>query len=493
MKVSIGNFAFTIEEDGYNLAKRYLDDIKNHYYTNENGGEIVDDIEERMAELIMERVAADSVVPLSVIQEVISILGKPDDFGDTGATEQAKIKKRLYRDGTNKVLGGVCSGLAAYFNIDVVAIRIILATLLIILSSVGWFSLINIGHLYIPSTEFIVLAYIILWIIIPKAKTIEQRYAMHGEAMNLSNIQDSIRHGANRINKGVRDAGKEGSAALSGLGKSIVNIIGTILIIAAVTGMVLLSFLFLGVEIVHGVLPFEVLDYIKLGVENPIYLKLAMIASLVLPLVGMLYAGTHMLFGLKSPRWRPGLIIFLLWLTCSISLCALSAKASRPYWNNSRYSEEVIIDHNIDTLYIDMKAQGTIPDSKVFLKADRRKYNLFWVDGPKRDRSITVFPTIKIIRQNIETEARVVWRTRAFSNNYAEAYLKAEKSNPTFSLSDSLMVIKPKQYDRDRKWDLAHDHITLYLPENVKVIIREPIKHDFRGRVRWYWNYYWDY
>ena len=52
-KVSIGNFAFTIEDDGYNLINRYLDELRNHYYSDQNGNEIIDGIEERIAELIM--------------------------------------------------------------------------------------------------------------------------------------------------------------------------------------------------------------------------------------------------------------------------------------------------------------------------------------------------------------------------------------------------------------------------------------------------------
>jgi len=488
VKVSIGNIAFTIDEDGYNLVKRYLENINDHYYAKENGNEIIEGIEERMAELITERCGSDTVVSQAVIQEVISILGRPVDFDEADTTDRIRLKKKLYRDGNNKVLGGVCSGLAAYFNIDVVPIRIAFVVLLLVFSSIGWVSFVRMGDFHIPSAEFILLTYIVLWIIIPKARTVEQRYAMHGEPVDLSNIQESVRRGAQQVNAGVRRAGQEGSVIISRLGRFIASIIGVIFVIIAVTGLITLSFLFLGVEIFQGVLPFEIFDYIELGVWNPIYIKVLMIATLILPLIGILYAGIQMLFNFKSPRWRPGLIIFLLWLVSLISLAALSVKASRPYWENSEYSEEFTINPAIDTLYIDMKSPYPIPDSKVFFDASRREYNLFWIDGPRKDRTITVYPSINIRRDNYG-EKRIRFRSFAFSYNYTEAYIKAERIAPSFNLTDSLLTIRPEIYSKNRRWTGSHSEIYLYIPENMHVVIREPVKHNFKDRIRWHWGY----
>ena len=488
IKVSIGNIAFTIEEDGYNLVKRYLDNINDHYYAKENGNEIIEGIEERMAELIMERCGSETVVSQTVIQEVISILGRPVDFDETDTTDRIRTKKKLYRDGNNSILGGVCSGLAAYFNVDVVPIRIAFVILLLVFSSIGWFSFMRMGHIHIPSAEFIVLTYIVLWIIIPKAKTVEQRYAMHGEPVDLSNIQESVRRSAQQVNAGVRRAGQEGSVIISRLGRFIASFIGVIFIIIAVSGLITLSFLFLGVEIFHGVFPFEVFDYIELGVWNPIYIKILMIATLILPLIGILYAGIQMLFNFKSPRWRPGLIIFLLWLVSLISLVALSFRASRPYWDNSEYSEEFAMNQAIDTLYIDMKSLSPIPDSKVFLDASRREYNLLWIDGPRKNRTITAYPSI-VIRQSSDPEKKIRFRSFAFSYNHAEAYIKAGRMTPPFSLTDSLLTIHPEVYSKNRRWDGTHSKIYLYIPEDMHVVVKNPIKHDFRSRVRWHWDY----
>ena len=488
IKVSIGNIAFTLEEDGYNLVKRYLDNISDHYYAKQNGNEIIEGIEERMAELIMERCGSNTVVSQAIIEEVISILGRPVDFDETDDNDRARTRRRLYRDADNRILGGVCSGIAAYFNMDVVPVRIAFVVLLLIFSSIGWASFMRMGDFHIPSAEFMVLVYIVLWVIIPKARTVEQRYAMHGETVDLSNIQESVRRGAQQVGTGIRRASREGSAIASGLGRFIVSFIGIIFIIIAVTGLITLSFLFLGVEIFHGVFPFEVFDYIELGVWNPIYIKVLMIATLMLPMIGILYAGIQMLFNFRSPRWRPGLVIFLLWLVSLIFLAALSVRASRPYWDNSEYSEEFTMNQAIDTLYIDMKSNSPVPDSRVFFDAGRRNYNLLWIDGPRKNRTITVYPSI-VIRRNYDTEKKISFRSFAFSYNHAEAYIKAESIIPPFSLTDSLLTIHPEIYSRGNRWDGTHNKIYLYVPEEMHVVVRGPVKHDFQRRVRWHWDY----
>ena len=145
VKVSIGNLAFTVEEDGFLLIKGYLDEIQDHYESNENGREILEGIEERMAELFLEKSGSGTVVTSAVIKEVISILGRPEaideEQGDirmgSSTSNNIRIPKKLYRNGENKVLGGVCSGLAAFSSLDVSLVRIIFVVLLIGFSFFG--------------------------------------------------------------------------------------------------------------------------------------------------------------------------------------------------------------------------------------------------------------------------------------------------------------------------------------------------------------------
>ena len=146
-KVSIGGYAFTLEVEAYNLVKQYLDELNDYYAQREGGAEIMEGIEERMAELLYEKCADDGVASVAEVQDIIATLGKPsaiesedDPQPKTAAQDEpsAKAKKRLYRDPTNKILGGVCSGLSAYLKCDVVLIRIIFIGLWMLTGALSW-------------------------------------------------------------------------------------------------------------------------------------------------------------------------------------------------------------------------------------------------------------------------------------------------------------------------------------------------------------------
>ncbi|MBK6283282.1 MAG: PspC domain-containing protein [Draconibacterium sp.] len=158
--INISGTVFHIEEDAYEVLQKYLINLKNHFGSSEEGKEILTDIEARIAEIFIEKAANDQrVVSIEMVNVAIEIMGTPEDFVDDEEkeevyqpTEEAKRKRRLYRDPDHRVIGGVCGGLGAYFNMDPVILRIIFVVLLFATSGAGF------------------LAYIILWIAVPKAK-----------------------------------------------------------------------------------------------------------------------------------------------------------------------------------------------------------------------------------------------------------------------------------------------------------------------------------
>ena len=127
-KVSIGGYAFTLEKAAAEEVGQYLKNLEAHYLGKPGGKEIMEGIEERMAELLLERCGHGRVATMADIQSLIGILGRPEriEADDPEPSEaQAKPQKKLYRDLENKKIAGVCAGLGNYFNFDVVAIRII--------------------------------------------------------------------------------------------------------------------------------------------------------------------------------------------------------------------------------------------------------------------------------------------------------------------------------------------------------------------------------
>ncbi len=188
VNINLSGRVFYIDDDAFARLRGYLDRLERYFKKQEEGQEIINDIESRIAELLGERISNKSgVVSIEMVEEVIGMMGQPEDFveeGDEKGSEQKrtfyetyqKSKKRLYRDVDNRVVAGVCSGIAAYLNMDPVLIRVIFAILPFL------------------SLGIIVPVYIILWIVVPEAFTTAQKLEMRGENVTISNIEKAIRN-----------------------------------------------------------------------------------------------------------------------------------------------------------------------------------------------------------------------------------------------------------------------------------------------------------
>lgn len=200
LTINLGGLVFHIDEDAYEALKVYLSRIEGHFANREERKEIIDDIEARLAELLHERMSdRKQVVSLADVQELISVLGDPDEIGDTaeetpGLEAESAYRgqgyRRIYRDPDNRVLGGVAAGLAAYFNVDPLIFRI-LFVLFLIAGGSG------------------LLVYIILWIVIPEARTRAQKMEMRGEPVTIENIGRTVRDEFNEVRSRFRGNKKQ--------------------------------------------------------------------------------------------------------------------------------------------------------------------------------------------------------------------------------------------------------------------------------------------
>ncbi len=187
VNINLSGSIFYIDDDAYAVLREYLDKLENYFGNQEEGKEIINDIESRIAELFNEKLKDKSaVVNKAMVDDVISKMGQPEDFEDETTEGQEynnvkqeiynKQKKRLYRDIDNRILGGVCGGIAAYFNTDPVFVRVLFVILPFL------------------SLGIIVPVYIVLWIIIPAAITTAQKLEMRGENVTIKNIEKAIRN-----------------------------------------------------------------------------------------------------------------------------------------------------------------------------------------------------------------------------------------------------------------------------------------------------------
>lgn len=337
--ISIGGYVFSLEDSASRAAKEYLDQLEAFYSRKESGAEVMEGIEERMAELLLEKSGKGGVVTLAMVNDVISVLGRPEtieeETSDAPDTEPAEAsdctsknsnkaasrpRRRLYRDPANGKLAGVCSGLATYFNVDPAIFRIlfVVLTLLGVLNFRFWL-LEPWIHISIP------LVYIVLWICMPAVKTVRQRDELRGEGGTVDDISERVRN-TPREEPRTRD-----SQTWKNISRMFSVIFGVFLLLAGVAGIAFLCSFWWGGEILGN--SFFYNKFIEhIAIEAPEVLSfisapIVMVSAILviaIPLFIMLYGGVMLIFGLKSPKWHPGLILFVIWLIILVALSVSS-------------------------------------------------------------------------------------------------------------------------------------------------------------------------
>lgn len=367
--VNIGGMVFHIEEQAYDKLKRYLEAIRGYFTTSDGRDEIIQDIESRIAEMFTERIGSNRQVVIEAdVEFVIDTMGRPeqvagesDDDKSNSSTNNnqsyqnnsSNTHRRLYRDPDEKVVGGVCSGISYYIGIDPIWMRLAFAIAFFVYGS-GF------------------LLYILLMIIIPKAKTTAEKLEMKGQAVNIDNIkktiQDEVDDIKNRLqgNNGKLNFSRStskiskfiealGEILMGGI-KIIVKIIGGFLMVLFT---VLLIGLFVSVLALTGAIGNAHMPvFMTESFLSDWQLTLGIIATILvlgIPIIALIYNLARSLFKLKTEHrvlnysakilWTAGVIIAV-WLAISIS-------------NNFRKREQQRVDIPLaqpanNTLYLDL-------------------------------------------------------------------------------------------------------------------------------------------
>ncbi len=231
ISINISGIIFHIEEDGYDQLKEYLESINRYFSTFEDSLEIISDIETRIAEIFLSKLKDGSkqVIEKEDVEALIATMGSIRDFQAAeeestysaldeeelpeDAPEAEHAPKRLYRDTKRKLLAGVLSGIAYYFSIDPLWIRLI-------------YMLLFFGVSKLPSIGgVLLLGYIVMWIIIPPSD----------ELVEKKKIKKMYRDPDNKVLGGVSG----GIAAYFGIDVVIIRLLFFISIFFAGTGLIL--------------------------------------------------------------------------------------------------------------------------------------------------------------------------------------------------------------------------------------------------------------
>ena len=317
-KCSLSGVGFTFEKVAYERLNDYLASLKKAYANNPDSEEILADIEARIVELILSAQSdTQCVVTQPIIENIIAQLGSPEAISGEGEQPQTedktRIPRRLYRDMESSKLGGVCAGLAKYFGVEAVWLRLAIASPLILLiigaPHLHWLSILG-GNLF----GVFVMTYLILWFAIPSAKSARQKLEMEGEPISAKSIAD--RQGATQEEKAKSSV----ASAVTTVSRFVVIVMKVLLglllfpVTFAVFGL-LLSL----VVITIGVGDLFITDIGNFAglvdATNEVGVPL-MAFSLLLVLVPVIYIGYLLITLLinKKPRWWVLFVTILVWI-----------------------------------------------------------------------------------------------------------------------------------------------------------------------------------
>ena len=320
-RCSLSGVGFTFEADAYKRLSDYLDKLNAIYKDSADSAEILADIEARIAELILSaQSSTESVVALPLVENIIAQLGSPEDISGVEsdvkveAEDATRIPRRLYRDLENSKLGGVCAGLARYFGVEAVWIRLGMFAPLLLCFLAGvpymWWSASLGGNLF----GILMLTYLILWFAIPAAKSARQKLEMEGKHISAQNIAE--RQGATQEEKAKSSV----ASFVTTLGRAAVIVLKIMLglLLFPITAFILMMIIGL-VAVFVGFSEFNFGNFGDLGNLPEVMAECGaplVVFSILMVLVPAIYIGYLLVTLLvnRRPRLWVLLVSILLWL-----------------------------------------------------------------------------------------------------------------------------------------------------------------------------------
>ena len=507
ININLGGFFFHIDEVAYQKLKRYLESISRSLSDDPQGkNEIIADIEARISELLSEKITdARQVVNESDIDDIIKIMGQPEDYAEAEETyNEASYSykrnnnsgKKLFRDGDDKFLGGVASGIAHYFNIDTIWIRLGLLALFF-------------------GGGFGFILYIILWILLPEAKTTAEKLQMEGEAVNIDNIEKKIREEFNNVSANVKDLANQASDKIkdganeisdkmsktfSGKTKKnnglqdFLNTIGKIIlvffkvigkfigaILVFVAAAVILSLIISGFSVgslewlnVDG----EFLQYPPFfhdAVLPKWLLTLALFLIVGIPFLILFVLGLRILSSsVKKLSKATSLTLLGIWIVAILTLIftGLDFGTSHANYGQSNTKTSLNLVEN-DTITLKM-----INDDEIYyrhnLRRSSHKYEVE-VDGTKKVYSNYVKVDVK---KSNTTEAYLVLQKESRGKNRMNANKNAEKIEYKLEIVDNTVVLDAYYLSEFKNiWKDEEINVTFFLPKGVTVYFDQSTKY----------------
>lgn len=481
--ININSIVFHIEEDAYDTLRSYMIDIKKHFGNTPESKEILEDIENRIAEMFSERIqmGRKEVINLDDVQQVIEQMGRVSDFEESEdgregfhreqqyhqAPPTEPAGRKLMRDPDDKIFGGVCSGLAHYFGIEPVWIRVLLV-LFVLIGGSGF------------------LVYVILWMVMPLAVTRADKMTMRGEKANLQNFKKSFDEEARgfserlsgtgeRISRGARTAGTLVSGCFGLIGKMIAWVM----------------LLFAGLNIL-GLFIFYVFNMMNFfGLENPMFFPpLEVLATndaiialtfgflaLVIPFLALVFWLVRILFKTDKLNSYLSLTMFAVWIVSIVGIIYYCIAASQDFREESIVNvqkdlqpQEVYLFTEKDIRALDAGEQNSL-QSKFNIRIDGQDLRKYL----HRDIAIYFESIDSLDQPHIQYSYSAKGKTYPLASERAHNIAYEAIQEGTTILFPSHFLLTKNTLDRDQRV-----RVTVYMPQGAKVVLQKEIERKLR-------------
>lgn len=488
ININIAGTMFQIDEEAFRILRDYLNSINNRFKNVQGGHETVEDIETRIAEIFQSQKGLAGVISRENVESMITIIGKPEDFDpEETSSEQptyTQTRKRMYRNPDDTIIGGVCSGIGAYLNIDPVLFRILFVL----------FTVFGIG----------LFVYIVMWIALPLARTDSQKREMYGSAYH--SVSKGFTEGKGRTDSSapLYNSGYYNSSGIGNAFNEIFRAIGKVCwvifrvfmimfgIIFVITGflmaissIMLLVFRFPSVFSPDGVniqvtYLQDFLGYVVSPVSAPWIIGLGLLVF-VLPMLALIYWGVKMIFWFRAKDGIWNLGAFVLWAMAATALVMILFNEGISFSETGRSSTQTLLSEKPDTLYItanpnvsamNFEKQFSVPDEDFTIYMNDSIHQL-WI--PAR-------LNLNILKDGM---AKVEISRKSSARTRSEAVRKSESILYNHSVrNDTIFLDEYFTLPAGSRWTADFVDVKLYVPENTVLHFDTKSENMFRENIR---------
>ena len=460
ISISLAGFSFMIEEHAYEKLNNYLQALRNSLEKDE-ADEVMYDIEIRIAEIFRENLDKREVVNSDDVEKVIAQLGTPEAIEGQSEenagqeTSQEKTKKELFRDMKRGKIAGVCAGLAQYFGMDISLMRII--WILVFIFSVGFVS---------------VVAYVILWVVVPEAETASEFLKMQGKPINFDSLKEAGQRVSSFYNENKSEIAKTGA----GIWKVIRIILGGIMALITINVLVsLVSFIlvFFGAwdfQLFGKYQDLEEFNFFFNTDENTRYAFMAIvIIGILIPAI-VFMALSIKLFSPKTKIRYAGFLVgtlFALLMIFGVYFGLSVQKKELIYSGNNIQEERVSINTQSNVLTLDLK--------RVEIPQNFRAYgNDIFSDKKKIYKEDD--PDVYITRRNDIKQPYIMIRKKADGYN-----IPIGLSVPVEVSGNAVLLPNYISYSYDQRFRDYDVDYELVIPETMEIRDLSDGKVDIHG------------